>query len=199
MMKRFSKKENLGITLIALVITIVVLIILATVAINLSLGNNGILNRARTATEQHQNAQSQEEIDVAKVTNEIDSYVDGNRGTVTLTDEEYAQFKNLIENERHYSITSLGTKTARNELSIDSSNYDTIYCEVIYNGLHFPIYIPTEVLTDTITPYFSTSGYNAGYWASISVSRTTIRIGDFIQDGVDRTANSSLVVYGINY
>ena len=39
MIKRFDKKENLGITLIELVITIVVLIILATVAIQLSLVN----------------------------------------------------------------------------------------------------------------------------------------------------------------
>lgn len=40
---RRQKKNESGITLVALVITIVVLIILAAVAINLTLGNNGIL------------------------------------------------------------------------------------------------------------------------------------------------------------
>lgn len=56
-----------GITLIALIITIVVLIILAAVAINISLGNNGIFSRAKTATEKYANAQNAEskEIDDA--------------------------------------------------------------------------------------------------------------------------------------
>ena len=68
-----------GITLISLVITIVVLIILATVAINLSLGNNGIFNRAKTAKEQYQNAQAYEETEIAKITNKIDEFIIGDR------------------------------------------------------------------------------------------------------------------------
>jgi len=72
-------KNAKGITLIALVITIVVLIILAGVAISLSIGENGIFNRARTAKEQYQNAQDYEQIETAKLSNQIDSYVDANR------------------------------------------------------------------------------------------------------------------------
>ena len=56
-------------------ITIVVLIILATVSIQLSLGNNGIFNRAKTAKEQYQNAQDYEETEISKVTNEIDNNI----------------------------------------------------------------------------------------------------------------------------
>ena len=67
MIKLFQRQ--IGITLIALVITIVVLIILATVAIQLSLGNNGIFNRAKTAKEQYQNAQDYESTEIAKMTN----------------------------------------------------------------------------------------------------------------------------------
>ena len=99
-------KSNKAITLIALVITIVVLIILAIVVINLSLGNNGILNRARTATEQYQNAQGYEEERIAKYTNEIDSYVDGNRDTVTISKEEYDRLKEKGEWEKLGSSTS---------------------------------------------------------------------------------------------
>ena len=62
MMKRFCKEENLGITLIALVITIVVLIILATVVINLSLGNNGIVNRAKLEVMKYNNASNEEKV-----------------------------------------------------------------------------------------------------------------------------------------
>ena len=72
-------KEKKAITLIALVITIVVLIILAGVLINISLGNNGLFNKAKTAKEMYTNAQDYEEEQIAKTTNEIDSYVDGNR------------------------------------------------------------------------------------------------------------------------
>ena len=88
-------KSNKAITLIALVITIVVLIILATVIINLSLGNNGILNRARTATEQYQNAENHEHTEVAKTTNQIDSYAYGNRNGITS--QQYNELLKRIE------------------------------------------------------------------------------------------------------
>ena len=45
-------KNNKGITLIALVVTIIVLLILAGVSIAMLSGQNGILNRARDAREQ---------------------------------------------------------------------------------------------------------------------------------------------------
>ena len=42
------KKQVKGITLIALVVTIIVLLILAGVALNLTIGQNGIISRAKT-------------------------------------------------------------------------------------------------------------------------------------------------------
>ena len=57
-------RENKGITLIALVITIVILIILAAVAINTVLGENGILARAKQAALEHKKAQYYEEINI---------------------------------------------------------------------------------------------------------------------------------------
>ena len=48
--------ENKGITLIALVITIIVLIILAGVSISLVLGENGLLNKAQDAKEKIEKA-----------------------------------------------------------------------------------------------------------------------------------------------
>jgi len=77
-----SIKNVKGITLIALVITIVVLIILAGVAISLSLGENGIFNKAKYATEQYANEQEKEETEIAKISNEIDEYVGANRNTI---------------------------------------------------------------------------------------------------------------------
>ena len=71
--------------MISLVITIIILLILAGVAINLSLRNNGIFNRAKTAKEQYQNAQDYEETKIAKYSNEINSYVSGNRDLASQT------------------------------------------------------------------------------------------------------------------
>ena len=44
-----NMRKNKGITLVALVVTIVVLLILAGVSINLVLGNNGIIAKAKEA------------------------------------------------------------------------------------------------------------------------------------------------------
>ena len=67
MNKKIRIQENKAITLIALVITIVILIILAGVAVNLSLGENGIFNRAKTAREQYKMAEVKEKIELAIV------------------------------------------------------------------------------------------------------------------------------------
>ena len=56
------KKENRGITLIALVITIIVLLILAGVTISLTIGEQGIIRRAQQATEEYSKAEVKERV-----------------------------------------------------------------------------------------------------------------------------------------
>ena len=53
-------KQNKGITLIALVITIIVLLILAGVSIAMLTGENGILSQAAKAKEETEKAQANE-------------------------------------------------------------------------------------------------------------------------------------------
>ena len=48
-------KNQRGITLVALVITIIILIILATVAISFAFGNEGLVNRAEQASDMYAN------------------------------------------------------------------------------------------------------------------------------------------------
>ena len=79
-----NKKKNMttlrntkGITLIALVVTIVVLIILAGVAINLSLSNNGIFNRAKQAREDYKHATNEEQSGLANVEKAMDEIAGG--------------------------------------------------------------------------------------------------------------------------
>lgn len=53
-------KKQKGITLIALIITIIILLILAGVVLNLTIGQNGIINRAKEAGKTYQNAAENE-------------------------------------------------------------------------------------------------------------------------------------------
>lgn len=63
-MKNNSLKKKSGITLIALVITIIVLIILAGVTISLVVSENGLLDRAKYAKEEYNYAQSKERLEI---------------------------------------------------------------------------------------------------------------------------------------
>lgn len=68
------KKER-GITLIALVITIIVLLILAGVTIFLTMGDNGIINYAKNAGNIYQQAQANEINDLNTIEEEIDNII----------------------------------------------------------------------------------------------------------------------------
>ena len=70
-------KNNKGITLVALVVTIIVLIILAGISINLILGDNGIITIAKKAKENTELAKIQEETEL----NELYTQLENNGGT----------------------------------------------------------------------------------------------------------------------
>lgn len=74
------KKER-GITLVALVVTIVVLLILAAVTLNLVLGNNGIITKAKDGAKEHQQVTINEEIAM----NETVDYMENNSNKKTYT------------------------------------------------------------------------------------------------------------------
>lgn len=61
------KREDKGITLIALVVTIVVLLILAGISISMLLGENGIIKQANDAKEKTEIAEEKEAINIAYV------------------------------------------------------------------------------------------------------------------------------------
>ena len=80
-MKKLQNNRQSGITLIALVITIIVLIILAGVAINLTLGQNGLLNRTKEAREKYEIASAKEYIEL-----KIDECIIEKGGDASLQD-----------------------------------------------------------------------------------------------------------------
>ena len=72
------KKQVKGITLIALVVTIIVLLILAGVAISLTIGQNGIITRAQTAVIINENASVYEQLQLKIADYQMDNIETGN-------------------------------------------------------------------------------------------------------------------------
>ena len=95
MNSKIECKRNKGITLIALVVTIIVLLILAGVSINMLTGQNGILNRASEAKEKTGNAQTEELVKFAVMSsigtdglidlNQLKTEIESQGGRVTGT------------------------------------------------------------------------------------------------------------------
>ena len=72
--------RNKGITLIALVVTIVILIILATVSISVLFGENGLIKKAQEARDHQSNAITMEEEDLNRLTAEFTNAMEGGSG-----------------------------------------------------------------------------------------------------------------------
>ena len=96
-------KNSRGITLIALVITIIILLILAGVSIAMLTGNNGILAQAKNAKENTEVAKEQEEKDLDKINSYInektikDNYTDINGDKATIPEGfEVDETENVI-------------------------------------------------------------------------------------------------------
>ena len=73
-------KQEKGITLIALVVTIVVLLILAGVSVNALFGNSGIIEKAKEAQNAMDKAKENDEKGINELTNWIDNQVNGTTG-----------------------------------------------------------------------------------------------------------------------
>ena len=79
MKTKLKNRQERGITLIALVVTIVVLLILAGVSISLVLNNNGVISKAKDAKNQYAEAQTNDE----KQLNEVSDWIDTKVGDTT--------------------------------------------------------------------------------------------------------------------
>ena len=85
MNKKLKIKQEKGITLIALVVTIVVLLILAGVSISLVLNNNGVISKAKDAKNQYAEAQTNDERQLNEVSDWIDTKVGDTTGGGSVT------------------------------------------------------------------------------------------------------------------
>ena len=135
-------KNKKGITLVSLVVTIIVLIILAGVSINLTLGENGIITMAKRARENMELAKIDEERQLNELYEQIVTE-GGSSGNVS--DDaiiKLAQFKREIAS----ALTDIGIETSENSdistmasnirslagaLSADKVSYDNTNSELV--------------------------------------------------------------------
>ena len=83
-------KENRGITLVALVVTIVVLLILAGVSIRLVLGDNGVVKKAQEA----KNKTTEDQANMQAGSNNLDEEIKNKLGELTTNEETSPYFPN---------------------------------------------------------------------------------------------------------
>ena len=119
MNKKTKIQENKAITLIALVITIIVLIILTGVTINLTLGQNGLFTRAKTAREEYSTAEAKEKLEQEILNIQIQAVqegkdfdlkylkekIDKTKYEITLDDEENPTTAVVKEIGSNYYLT----------------------------------------------------------------------------------------------
>ena len=110
-------KKNKGITLIALVITIIILLILAGISISMLTGQNGILNRAQEAKVKDEKSQAQEEVTTAlnylQIENETSS--------ATLTQENK---RKILEDELKKSAKDSTVIISGNGYKVNHRKYN---------------------------------------------------------------------------
>ena len=128
-------KEQKGVTLIALVITIIVLLILAGVSIAMLTGDNGILTKASNSNETNSIAQIKEDVSLAVseiMANKADPTYNGNESTL--------------------SIKNIATIAARNDASLTIVTENPDDTEIPKEGASFDVTVNKITYTVTYTP-----------------------------------------------
>ena len=121
-MKRLKNKS--GITLIALVITILILLILAGVAINLAIGERGIFNQSKQAAKEYEKSALEEDLDMAMTEYQMRS--------LALTDN--ASKKSLLIEVLTNSIKDADiTANADSVTVVSGENEYTVYLNGSFN------------------------------------------------------------------
>lgn len=128
-----AKASTAGITLIALVITIVVLLILAGVSLSMVLGDNGIISKAKQAQTATQASAIQEALDIAVTELAIGKY-SGDLDNSELVDNIITKLKNqnLVDDNQistdadGKTIITIGDTVIDVEEQITSVDSDTI-------------------------------------------------------------------------
>lgn len=121
-------REN-GITLVALMVTIIILLILAGISIA-SLTGNGLFEKAKLAKEKQEYAEIEEEATLGDYENSINDVIAGNRDNITISKDEYYALKKKGTWEL---LASNNTTTAKQYTVEDLKKYTSVIL-ICYNS-----------------------------------------------------------------
>ena len=169
-------KKQTGITLIALVITIIILLILAGIVIFFGLGDKGIITKAITAKNDTDEAKIKEEIEMILLQVQIDK-----QDTITLDDLQLWIGSNqpdisIIDNRPEENTIDLYYQNSIIKVSNDLKIIEIIKSE-------FNIIINKKIKNEqiTITPIITSNISN--------LTVTKIKFGEEVRDGSEATFN----------
>ena len=130
--------NNKGVTLVALVVTIIVFLILAAVIINVNLGENGIFQRAKRAKQEYLNAQEQEQEEINAIDARISniSIDNDNLPENTVSTPEGTRVK-LPDNWAKETVKYVSTTDGKTVTSV--TKVSTVYAVAVGGGETVPV------------------------------------------------------------
>jgi len=152
------RRKNQGITLIALIITVIVLIILAGVTISMVVGDDGIITKAKEAKQNMSNATAEEEELLKNMLNAMNEIESSSTGETTLVDmfkkaeaDECMNLDGACPREDHlhigdyvdYKNPTSGTypiTAEKSGLKSMGKNYDQVY-DITENQLNWRVLV----------------------------------------------------------
>ena len=197
-----KKRENAEITLVALVITVIVMLILAGVAINLTIGDNGIFKKSEEGAKIYKNSANDEASSLNDVDNKmgelINQYHGGNGGgdtSIAVEDSKGKKFEDTttIIDKNKEEVTIPGGFTISPDSS-DDVNRGVVVVDANENEFVWvPVPDPTTMyVEETVTlagGYATTNRYSKlrirsqeTYTATKPSSTTGVREPDFLTD-----------------
>lgn len=121
-------RKQKGITLIALVITIIVLLIITSITLGLLLGENGIVNKSRRAVIDHEIGREKEEISLAFNAVKIEKLGKGDSSYVT-----FVELQDQMDQENGDGIAEVGVGEEEEILEVTFTKSERTY-EIDQNG-----------------------------------------------------------------
>lgn len=123
-MKQIKNKKEKGVTLIALVVTIIVLIVLAGISINLVFGQLGVVTKSKEAKEENLKQTAKDVMNLKITSIQIENYTENK----TLPSLQFLADKLCEDNDMEYVLTQ--SKAHASLDKIDTTNLSSIYTKL---------------------------------------------------------------------
>ena len=161
-------KNMKGITLVSLVITIIVLIILAAVSINMTIGTDGIITKAKNAKENMELAAREEQ----ERLNELSGYLSGETQNGGLAYDKIAQLKEQYDNlNTEYIDFKTQIAQAITNKGVATSSTDTVET-MVSNIEQITGTSSSNIKLDALIPYMTSNTEPSG-----TVSASSVDVG----------------------